>query len=130
MQIVLEDPKTRTIEILTNLCTGIVNAFWCGRGLSSFFPLNSGLRQGCVLALTLFNTCMYWILDRTTIQSHCGPILGNIKVAILSVSGNLRATLDEFSRGKVPRARGFYGSTRKKKQSVQCVEIAQFHIPC
>ncbi|XP_069982670.1 uncharacterized protein [Penaeus vannamei] len=69
----------------------------CSGGLSSFFPVSSGVRQGCVLAPTFFNICMDWIPGRATVQSHCGATLGSIKVtdldlandvAILSVSGN------------------------------------------
>ena len=88
---------TRIIELIANLFTGTESAVRCGGGLSSFFPVRSGVRQGCVLAPTLFNTCMDWILGRATVQSHCGATLGNIMVtdldfaddvAILSVFGN------------------------------------------
>ncbi|XP_069978552.1 uncharacterized protein [Penaeus vannamei] len=41
----------------------------CGGGLSSFFPVSSGVRQGCVLAPTHFNSCMDWILGRANVQS-------------------------------------------------------------
>ncbi|XP_063610737.1 uncharacterized protein LOC134784577 [Penaeus indicus] len=41
----------------------------CGGGLLNFFPLNSGVRQNCVLTPTLFNTCLYWIMGIATIQS-------------------------------------------------------------
>ena len=30
----------------------------------SFFPVTTGVRQGCVLNPSVFNTCMYWVLDR------------------------------------------------------------------
>ncbi len=31
-----------------------------------------GVTQGCVLASSLFNTCMDWVLGRVVDQSHCG----------------------------------------------------------
>ena len=33
-------------------------------GVSSFFPVHTGVRQGCILAPSLFNTCMDWVLGR------------------------------------------------------------------
>ena len=74
---------TKIIELIANLYTGTESAVKCDGGLSSFFPVSSGVRQGCVLAPTLFNTCMDWILGRATVQSHCGATLGNIKVTDL-----------------------------------------------
>ncbi|XP_069983198.1 LINE-1 retrotransposable element ORF2 protein isoform X3 [Penaeus vannamei] len=70
---------TRIIGLIASLYTGTESAVKCGGGLSSFFPVSSGVRQGCVL----FNTCMDWILGRATVQSHCGATLGNIKVTDL-----------------------------------------------
>ncbi|XP_069993131.1 uncharacterized protein [Penaeus vannamei] len=60
----------------------------CGGALSSFFPVSSGVRQGCVLAPTHFNTYMDWILGRATVQSHCGATLGNIKVTDLDFAND------------------------------------------
>ena len=51
--------------------------------MSCFFPVNSGVRQGCVLAPSLFNTCMDWVLDRVVDQSHCGASVGNTKITDL-----------------------------------------------
>ena len=48
----------RIIGLLTGLYSGTVSA--CGGGVSRFFPVNIGVRQGCVLAPSLFNTCMDW----------------------------------------------------------------------
>ena len=103
---------TRIIGLIASLYTGTESAVKCGGGLSSFFPVSSGVRQGCVLAPTLFNTCMDWILGRATVQSHCGATLGNIKVtdldfaddvAILSESlETLVAALDAFSNEAKP----------------------------
>ena len=55
----------------------------CGEGVSSFFPVNMGVRQGCVLALSLLNTCMDWVLGRVVERSHCGASVGNTEIADL-----------------------------------------------
>ena len=51
--------------------------------MSSFFPVNTGVRQGCVLAPSLFNTCMDWVLGRVVEQSHCGASVSNTKITDL-----------------------------------------------
>ena len=51
---------------------------WWG-GVSSF-PVHTGARQGCVLAPSLFNTCMDWVLGRVVAQSHCGASVSNTKI--------------------------------------------------
>ena len=104
--------STRIIGHIASLYTGTESAVKCGGGLSSFFPVSSGVRQSCVLAPTLFNTCMDWILGRATIQSHCGATLGSIKltdldfaddVGILSESlETLVVALDAFSNEAKP----------------------------
>ena len=52
----------------------------------SFFPVNMGVRQGCVLTPSLFNRCMNWILDRLVEQSHCGASVGNTEITDLVFS--------------------------------------------
>ncbi|XP_069992460.1 uncharacterized protein [Penaeus vannamei] len=84
----------------------------CGGGLSIFFPVNLGVWQGCVLAPTLFNTCMDWIIGKASIQSQCEATLGNIKVTDLDFAvdvtilfeflGSLIAALDAFSNEVKP----------------------------
>ena len=73
----------RIIGLLTGLYTGTESAVKFGGGVSSFFPVNSGVRQGCVLAPSLFNTCMDWVLGRVVDQSHCGASVGNTRVTDL-----------------------------------------------
>ena len=53
------------------------------RSVSSFFPVNMGVRHGCVLAPLFFNTCMDWILGKVVNQSHCGASVGKIKITEL-----------------------------------------------
>ena len=51
--------------------------------MSSFFPVNTGVRQGCVLAPSLFKTCMDWVQGRVVEQSHFGVSVGNTEITDL-----------------------------------------------
>ena len=51
--------------------------------MSSFFPVQAGVRQGCILAPSLFNTCMVWVLNRVVSQTQCGASVGNTKITDL-----------------------------------------------
>ena len=55
------------IGLMSALYSETVSAVRCGSRISEFFPVRSGVRQGCVLAPTLFNTCMDWILGRMAV---------------------------------------------------------------
>ena len=46
------------------------------------------MRQGCVLAPSLFNTCMDWVLGRVVEQRHCGASVGNTKITDLVFAGD------------------------------------------
>ena len=50
---------------------------------ADLFPVVTGVRQGCVLAPTLFSTCMDWILGRMSERSSCGASFGNVKISDL-----------------------------------------------
>ena len=51
-----------------------------GDAISDLFPV-VGVHQGCVLAPTLFSTCMHWILGRMSERSSCGASFGNVKIS-------------------------------------------------
>ena len=55
----------------------------CGDTISDLFPVATGVRQGCVLAPTLFITYMDWILGRMSERSSCGASCGNVKISDL-----------------------------------------------
>ncbi|XP_069990705.1 uncharacterized protein [Penaeus vannamei] len=57
-----------------------------GGGLLSFFPGNTGVLPGCVLAPTLFNTCMDWILGRAIWAVRPGILLYESETWMLSSS--------------------------------------------
>ena len=71
------------LGLLVALYSGTESAVKCGGGVSSFFPVNSGVRQGCVLAPSLFNTCMDWVLGGAVDRSRCGADIGNTRITDL-----------------------------------------------
>ena len=48
--------------------------------MSSFFPVHTGVKHGCLLAPSLFNTSMDWVMGRVMSQSHCGASFSNTKI--------------------------------------------------
>ena len=48
--------------------------------ISDLFPVVIEVRQGCVLAPTLFSACRDWILGRMSERSSCGTSFGNVKI--------------------------------------------------
>uniref|UniRef100_A0A3B3TD90 Reverse transcriptase domain-containing protein n=1 Tax=Paramormyrops kingsleyae TaxID=1676925 RepID=A0A3B3TD90_9TELE len=65
----------KLLDVLAGLYTGLVSAVQSGGRTSAFFPLDSGDPQGCVLAPTMFNACMDWVLRRVVGSSGCGAFV-------------------------------------------------------
>ena len=84
----LREIPARIIDLLTGLYSGTVSALKCGGGMSSSFPVNTGLRQSCVLAPLLLNTCMGWVLGSVMEQSYCGASVGNTVITDLVFAGD------------------------------------------
>ena len=63
--------------------SGTESAVKYGGGMSSFFPVHTGVRQGCVFAQLFSNTCMDWILGRVVDQSPARASVGNTKITDL-----------------------------------------------
>ena len=61
----------------------VPSAVRCDGTISDYFPVNSGVRQGCLLAQTLFNTCMDHILGRMSEKSGCGVSFGTVRISDL-----------------------------------------------
>ena len=68
---------------MSELHSGTESAVRCGDTISDLFPVVTGVPQGCVLAPTLFSTCMDWIMGRMLGRSSCGASIGNIKISDL-----------------------------------------------
>ena len=68
---------------MSELYSGTESAVKCGGTISDLFPVVTGVCQGCVLAPTLFSTCMDWILGRMLERSSCDASFGNVKISDL-----------------------------------------------
>ena len=73
----------KLIDLMSELYSGTESAVRCGGTISDLFSGVTGVRQGCVLAPTLFSTCMDWILGRMSERSSCGASFGNVKISDL-----------------------------------------------
>ena len=73
----------KLIDLMSELYSGTESAVKFGGTISDLFPVVTGVHQGCVLAPTLFSTCMEWILGRKSERSSCGASFGNVKISDL-----------------------------------------------
>ena len=71
------------IDLMSELYSDTESAVRCGGTISDLFPVVTGVHQGCVLAPTLFSTCVDWILGRMSERSSCGASFGNVKISDL-----------------------------------------------
>ena len=71
----------KLIDLMPELNSGTESAVRCVGTISDLFPVVTGVRQGCVLAPTLFSACMDWILGRMSERSSCGSSFRNVKIS-------------------------------------------------
>ena len=68
----------KLVNLLSGLCSGTESAVRYDGTISDYFSVNTCVRQGCVLAPTLFNACM--VLGRMSEKSGCGVSFGTVRV--------------------------------------------------
>ena len=84
----LRQVPPKLINLMSELYSGAESGVRCGGTISDLFPVVTGVRQGCVLAPTLFSTCMDCILWRMSERSSCGASFGNVKISDLDFADN------------------------------------------
>lgn len=77
----------RIISLLSGLYSRADSAGKCGVWVSSLFSRKTWVMQRCVLAPSVSNTCMDWLLSSIGNQSPCGAGIGDIK-ATYDVGGS------------------------------------------
>ena len=78
----------KLIDLISELHSGTESAVRCGGTISDLFPVVTGVQQGCVLAPTLFSTCMYWILGRMLESSSCGASFESVRISDVDFADN------------------------------------------
>ena len=73
---------------MSELHSGTESAVRCGDTISDLFPVVAGVCQLCVLAPTLFSTCMDWFLGRMSERSSCRASFGNVKISDLDFAAD------------------------------------------
>jgi hypothetical protein len=62
----------KLVRLISELYSGTTSAVRCGGSTSDYFPVDTRVRQGCVLAPTLFCACMDWVLGKMSDRTGCG----------------------------------------------------------
>ena len=70
----------KVVDLVSVLFSGTESAVRCDGTISDYFPVNTGVRQGCVLALTLFNTCIDLVVGRMSEKLGCVLSFGTIRM--------------------------------------------------
>ena len=60
------------VHLISSLYSGTEGAVKCAGTVSNPFPVDTRVRQGCVLAPSLFSACMDWIMERVVGGTECG----------------------------------------------------------
>ena len=71
----------KLINLMSELYSGTESAVRCGGTIFYLFPVVTGVRQGSVLAPTLFSSCLDWILGRMSDRSSFSATFGNVKIS-------------------------------------------------
>ena len=64
------------VDILMNVYNDSSSCVCTQDGVSPFFIVKSGLRQGCILSLILFNLVLDWVLKNTVDENTDGIFIG------------------------------------------------------
>ena len=73
----------KLVKLISGLYFGTESALWCDGTNSDYLPVDTRVRQGCVLILSLFNTCMNHVMRRMSVKSGCGMSFGKVRITDL-----------------------------------------------
>ena len=79
----------KLIDLIPALYSGTESAVRCAGTISGFFPVDSGVRHGCILAPTLFSAYVNWVMHRVVDRSDCGAPLGEAMVTDLDFADDV-----------------------------------------
>ena len=87
------------MKLIASLYSDTASAVKCGTIVSDFFPIVTGVRQGCVLALLLLSASMDWIINREVVEgTGCGASFGEVEITLLTTQWSLLRPLISSQR--------------------------------
>ena len=81
-------PPPKLVSLISGLYSGTESAVMCDGTISDYFPVNNGVRQGCVFAPSLFNTCMDHVLQTMSEKSGGRVSFGTVRITDLDSADN------------------------------------------
>ncbi|KAI8482551.1 hypothetical protein Bbelb_396990 [Branchiostoma belcheri] len=80
---------SKLLDLLSLLHSDTTSCVRVNGQTSDPFTINSGVRQGCVLAPTIFNTAIDHVMAKTVSQSSCGASFGNVTISDLDYADDV-----------------------------------------
>ena len=77
--------STKLVRALRGLYTGTRAAVWVNEGITEYFDVKSGLKQGCLISPTAFSLYLNDLAD----QLPCGVVVGGVKISMLAYADDL-----------------------------------------
>ena len=71
------------VQLISSLYSDMESNVKCDGTVADFFPVQTGVRQGCILAPSLFSACMDWIMGRVVRRTSCGASFGDVRITDL-----------------------------------------------
>ena len=84
------------LSLILALYTNTESVIISGNGVSRFFLVKSGVRQGCVLAPTLFKTCIDWVMGDTMEYNDRGISLEKARITGLDFADDIVIFLEKL----------------------------------
>ncbi|KAI8482291.1 hypothetical protein Bbelb_399820 [Branchiostoma belcheri] len=80
---------SKLLDLLSLLYSDTTSCVRVNGQTSDPFTINSGVRQGCVLAPTIFNTAIDHVMAKTVSQSSCGASFGSVTISDLDYADDV-----------------------------------------
>lgn len=73
--------RQQLVRLVSSPYAGTESAVKCVSDISDFFPVSSGVKQGCTMAPALLNSCMDWIMGTFKAVTGCGVSFGDARIS-------------------------------------------------
>ena len=85
----LREILPKLVNLMSGRYSSTESVVMCDATITYYFPVNSEVCQGCVLAPTLFNICMHRVLGRKWVKSGWGVSLVTVRITDLDFADDV-----------------------------------------